>query len=282
MLTYPNIDPVIFTLGPFAIRWYSLSYIAGILLGWLYISYIESKTKMRLFRSKSSLENKKQAKLDDFVFFVTIGLIVGGRIGYCIFYNFSYYIAHPIEILFIWQGGMSFHGGMIGAFLGALLFASQNNIHIVPLLDLAAAAAPIGIFFGRIANFINGELYGRVTDSYFGMIFPDGGSLPRHPSQLYEAFLEGFLLFTIIFIMIFILKLREKPGMIIGAFGIFYGLFRLFIEYFREPDLQIGYLFNMVTMGQLLSLPMILIGIIMIIFACRNRWRYTIDPKTSN
>lgn len=256
MIIYPNIDPVLIEIGPLAIRWYSLSYVAGIVLGCLYAD--------RLNKTPPTQKNLKV--FDDFMTWVILGIILGGRMGYVLFYNFSYYIENPLESLHIWQGGMSFHGGFIGVVIATLLFCRKNKVQVWPLLDLAACAAPIGLFFGRVANFINGELYGRVTDVPWAMVFPNGGPEPRHPSQLYEAFLEGLLLFTVFLLLAKYTKIRQKPGVLSGLFLCGYGLSRFIIENFRQPDEQIGYLFGNITTGQILSVPMILLGVGVVVF----------------
>lgn len=257
MLTYPSIDPVLMHIGPLAIRWYSLAYIAGILLGAWYIKWLNTRPPI--------LAGLKP--FDDLTFYAMLGIILGGRLGYVFFYYPEYFLFHPVDIIKIWQGGMSFHGGLIGFSLAMLWFCKKNTYSFFILMDLCAAAVPIGLFFGRIANFINGELYGRITTSPFGMIFPNGGSLPRHPSQLYEAGLEGIATFIILFLGIKIAHLRTKKGAITGLFLCCYALSRIIIEQFREPDEDIGFIVGSITMGQLLSLPMLLLGITLIYLA---------------
>ena len=252
MVPFPNIDPVAIHIGNFGVRWYSLAYMAGILLGWWVIARENSRRP---------LENLTKAALDDMVVWAVLGIVLGGRLGYVFFYKPDYYMQHPSEILHVWEGGMSFHGGLLGTITAFYLFCRKYKIRFLALTDLLSCAAPIGLFFGRVANFINGELFGRVTDANFGMIFPTGGDLPRHPSQLYEATLEGMVLFCI---MIFLLKktdLRSKPGYLSGMFLILYGMARIICEYFREPDAFLGFLYQGMTMGQLLSIPMIIIGL---------------------
>ena len=244
-----NFDPVAFTLFALEIRWYSLAYIFGILFGWFYC-------KKFLIRDKiiSSL-------FDDLVTYLIIGIIVGGRLGYVLFYNIKYYLNNVIEILFIWEGGMSFHGGLIGIFFATYLFSRKHKINKYIFLDLISVSAPIGIFFGRIANFINGELIGKATNGSWGVIFPKIDSIPRHPSQLYESFLEGIILFIILNIIFF--KKEYKTGSVSFGFLIFYGIFRFISEFFREPDIQIGYIIGSLSMGMALSLLMIFFGIIL-------------------
>lgn len=257
-LPFPDIPEVIFSIGFFQLRWYALAYLAGILLGWWLLRRVTAKPNDRI----------GHPPLDDLINFGIIGIIIGGRLIYVMFYNAEYYLQHPMDILKVWQGGMAFHGGFLGM-VGAILFtARKHKVNAVELGDLIAMVAPIGLFFGRISNFINGELYGRVTDMPWGVIFPRGGELPRHPSQLYEALLEGGLLFLII-TAAYKLGARKRPGLMIGLFLTGYGLSRVFVELFRQPDEQLGFLFNAITMGQLLSLPMVIVGIWLIRRAAR-------------
>ena len=244
-----NFDPVAIEIFSLEIRWYSLAYIFGILFGWFYC-------KKFLIRDKiiSSL-------FDDLITYLIIGIIVGGRLGYVLFYNIKYYLNNVIEILFIWEGGMSFHGGLIGIFFATYLFSRKHKINKYIFLDLISVSAPIGIFFGRIANFINGELIGKATNGSWGVIFPKIDSIPRHPSQLYESFLEGIILFIILNIIFF--KKEYKTGTVSFGFLIFYGIFRFISEFFREPDIQIGYIIGSLSMGMALSLLMIFFGIIL-------------------
>lgn len=251
MLTFPNIDPVIVSFGIFSIRWYSLAYMAGILLGWWAIA---KET------AKKPLENFNKSALDDMVMWAVFGIIFGGRLGYVLFYKPDYYLNHHKEILQVWEGGMSFHGGLVGTIIAFFLFCRKYKIKFLAFMDLIACVAPIGLFFGRITNFINGELFGRVTTAPVGMIFPNGGELPRHPSQLYEATLEGLLLFIIMFTLLKTTDLRGKEGRLSGIFLIGYSLARIICENFRDPDSFIGFLYAGTTMGQILSLPMFAIG----------------------
>ena len=255
-LIFPNIDPVLIHLGPFAIRWYALSYIAGIYFGISYIGYLNKKSPV--FTAKA---------LDDLMVYAVLGILLGGRLGYVCFYNAPYYSQHPSEILRIWQGGMSFHGGLIGLILAVFLLCKRNHLRFIAVADLIACGAPIGLCLGRIANFINGELYGRITDVPWGMVFPAGGPLPRHPSQIYESLLEGLTLFILLAILALRTKALEKKGLLFGVFLIFYALARTFIENFREPDVQLGFIMGHMTMGQLLSVPMVLGGCLLIIKA---------------
>jgi phosphatidylglycerol:prolipoprotein diacylglycerol transferase len=242
-----NFDPVAFQIFSLEIRWYSLAYIVGILLGWAYC-------KKKLIRTDKLLN-----LFDDFITFLIVGIILGGRFGYALFYDLGYYLENPIEILMVWNGGMSFHGGLIGVVLATLFYSKKNKINQFIFLDLVALSAPIGIFFGRVANFINSELYGRATDVPWSVQFVVIDNIKRHPSQLYEAFLEGVVLFFILR-HFFKKNYLKKPGQISGLFLIFYSLFRFFVEYFRSPDPQIGYLVLNLTMGQLISVAFLILG----------------------
>ncbi len=252
MLTFPNIDPVAVHIGSFGIRWYSLAYMTGILLGWWVIAQ-ETRRK--------PLENLSKAALDDIMMWAVAGIVLGGRLGHVFFYQPEYYLQHPAEILKVWEGGMSFHGGLIGTAIAFYLFCRKYKINFLALMDLISCAAPIGLFFGRIANFINGELYGRITDAPVGMVFPRGGDLPRHPSQLYEATFEGIVIFIILMFLLKKTGLRDKVGSLSGMFLMMYALARSICEYFREPEIDLAFISNAVTMGQLLSLPMFLLGL---------------------
>lgn len=260
-LPFPPLDPVAFEAGPLVIRWYALAYLAGFVLGWRYC--------MALARANTQPPMPKD--YDDYLTWAVLGTVLGGRIGYVLFYQFGYYLNHPSEALQIWHGGMSFHGGFLGVVLATFVFAHRHKIPFLAFADLIAAAAPIGLFFGRLANFVNGELFGRPTDVPWGIVFPRGGDMPRHPSQLYEAGMEGMLLFLIMFALARQQKIRQHPGTLIGAFLVFYGIFRSLGELFREPDVQIGYLAGGVTMGQILSLPMILAGAALIAWVWRKK-----------
>jgi phosphatidylglycerol:prolipoprotein diacylglycerol transferase len=265
-IPFPAFDPVLISFGPIAIRWYALAYIVGILLGWLY-----ARTLLKIDRLwAGSTPPMKVEDFDDFVLWVTLGIILGGRTGYVLFYNLPYFVENPLEIFQLWKGGMSFHGGFLGCLLVVVLFARYRKISILSLGDLTCAAGTIGLFLGRIANFINGELWGRTTDVPWAMVFPSGGPEPRHPSQLYEATLEGLVLFTILALFIRGGALK-RPGLIIGIFAVGYALARSFCELFREPDAQLGFLWGGLTMGILLSVPLMLIGIGFIVVALRNK-----------
>ncbi len=250
-IPFPAIDPVLISVGPLAIRWYSLAYIAGVLIGWRYI--------LGLAANKPSVIDA--AAIDDLIVWLVLGIIVGGRLGYVLFYKPGYYLANPIEAAYVWQGGMSFHGGALGVILAMALFSRKRGIAFLPLADLVVCAVPIGLFFGRIANFINGELFGRPSDVAWAMVFPRGGPEPRHPSQLYESFLEGLVLFFILAALWRYSNLRHRPGALGGVFLMGYGGFRMFVELFREPDAHLGFLIGGATMGQLLSLPLVIVGI---------------------
>ncbi|MFT0879772.1 prolipoprotein diacylglyceryl transferase [Rhodopseudomonas sp. G2_2311] len=256
-VAFPVFDPVAVAIGPFAIRWYALAYIAGIVIGWLYARMLLQRQRLWGGPSPISLE-----AFDDFILWITIGIILGGRTGYVLFYNLDFFIRHPAEIFELWKGGMSFHGGFMGCVLAVVLFGWKRKVPVLSLGDITCAVGPIGLFLGRIANFINGELWGRPADASvpWAMVFPNAGPLPRHPSQLYEAGLEGIGLFVILALMIRAGALK-RPGLIIGAFLTFYGLARITGEFFREPDPQLGFLWGGMTMGMLLSVPMVIVGI---------------------
>jgi phosphatidylglycerol---prolipoprotein diacylglyceryl transferase len=266
LITFPVFDPVAIAIGPIVIRWYALAYICGIVLGWIYARALLKNGKLWGGPAPISL-----VQLDDFILWVTIGIILGGRTGYVLFYNSVFFIQHPAEILELWKGGMSFHGGFMGCVVAVIWFCRRNNLPILSLGDITTAVGPIGLFLGRIANFINSELWGRPADPGlpWAMIFPNGGPLPRHPSQLYEAGMEGILLFTVLAVMIRFGALR-RPGLILGSFIAIYGLARIIGEHFREPDPQLGFLWGGLTMGMLLSVPMVIAGVIIIVWAWRH------------
>jgi phosphatidylglycerol---prolipoprotein diacylglyceryl transferase len=255
VLPFPAFDPVLVTIGPFAIRWYALAYICGILLGWLYARALIRNEKLWGGPAPMTVVD-----YDDFILWVTLGIILGGRTGYVLFYNFSHFITNPIEIVQVWKGGMSFHGGFLGCVLAVVLFARHRGIPMLSLGDITCAVGPIGLFLGRLANFVNGELWGRPTDVPWAMVFPGGGPLARHPSQLYEAGLEGIVLFIVLALLVRAGALK-RPGLIIGAFAVGYAIARTFCEFFREPDVQLGFLWGGLTMGMLLSIPLFLIGL---------------------
>lgn len=259
-LTYPTIDPVLIEIGPFAIRWYALSYIAGILLAWRYMVVLARRSPVGITK----------AHTDDFIVWATLGVVLGGRFGYVIFYKADYFLDHPLEAFAVWQGGMSFHGGLLGVIFAIWLFSRLRKYPWIAIGDIVACTAPIGLCLGRIANFINGELYGRVTDSSLGMVFPGGGPLPRHPSQLYQAALEGLLLFLILAWLASRPGIFERRGFLSGVFLVGYGIARPVAEFFREPDAHIGFLTWGTTMGQWLSLPLLAIGIWLIVTSRKN------------
>ena len=264
-LPFPAFDPVLIQIGPLAIRWYALAYIVGILGGWVYARGLIRAE--RLWGGKAPLT---VVDFDDFILWVTLGIILGGRLGYVLFYNPSYFLAHPSEIIQLWKGGMSFHGGFLGCVMAVIGFARWRGISILSLGDLVCAVAPIGLFLGRIANFINAELWGRTTDVAWAFVFPGAGPLPRHPSQLYEATLEGIVLFAALAAMMRFGALKRQ-GTILGAFCLGYGLARTICEFFREPDQQLGYLWGGATMGMLLSLPLMIVGVALIVAARRAK-----------
>ncbi len=263
-IPFPAFDPVLVQIGPFAIRWYALAYIFSILLGWLYARAIARSE--RLWGGPAPLT---VLDFDDFVLWVTLGIILGGRIGYVLFYNPAHFAANPIEIIELWKGGMSFHGGFAGCVVAVMLFALRRGIPTLSLGDVTCAVGPIGLLLGRIANFINSELWGRPSDVPWAMVFPNGGPLPRHPSQLYEAALEGLLLFIVLATAMRMGAL-QRPGLLIGIFAVGYAVARIACELFREPDAQLGFLWGGLTMGMLLSVPLLLAGFGFILFALRR------------
>jgi phosphatidylglycerol:prolipoprotein diacylglycerol transferase len=265
-IDFPLFNPIAFSIGWFAIRWYALAYIGGIVLGWIYARSLVKNERLWGGPAPITLE-----QLDDFILWVTIGIIVGGRTGYVLFYNPAYFAQHPAEIFELWNGGMSFHGGFLGCVAAVMLFCRKHGISILSLGDITTGVGPIGLFLGRLANFINSELWGRPADSSvpWRMVFPNGGPLPRHPSQLYEAALEGILLFTILAVMIRMGALK-RPGLILGSFIAIYAIARIISEFFREPDPQLGFLWGGLTMGMLLSVPMIIAGAILMVMAWRK------------
>ena len=250
-IPYPNISPVFFEVGPLQFRWYGLMYLIG-----LTAAYFLIRRKV----SQKGLPISKD-QIYDMIVWAALGVFIGGRIGYTLLYNFSYYIQHPVKFFAVWEGGMSFHGGLLGTIVSLIWFSRRQGIPIYTIADLAAAVTPIGLGFGRLGNFINGELYGRATDVGWCIVFPAGGPVCRHPSQLYEAGLEGLLLFTVLWL---IGRKPTPPGTIFWSFLTGYGLCRIVVELFREPDAHIGFIFGSISMGQMLSLPMIVIGVFML------------------
>ncbi|MBC7576516.1 MAG: prolipoprotein diacylglyceryl transferase [Tardiphaga sp.] len=271
-IAFPVFDPIAIALGPIVIRWYALAYIGGIVLGWVYARALIKRARLWGGPSPVSL-----LEFDDFILWVTLGIILGGRTGYVLFYNLDFFVAHPGEILELWKGGMSFHGGFLGCVVAVIAFCWKRGLPILSLGDITCAVGPIGLLLGRLANFINSELWGRHADASVpgAMVFPNGGPLPRDPSQLYEAGLEGIVLFVILALMIRAGALK-RPGLILGAFILFYALARIAGELFREPDPQLGFLWGGLTMGMLLSAPMILVGL----FLMAQAWRK--PPRTSS
>ena len=273
-IVFPDIDPVLISWGPIAIRWYALAYIAGLVIGWRYIvSMVETPG---LWKGPAPLDREM---VDDSLLWAALGVILGGRIGYVFFYNPAFYWEHPLDALKVWHGGMSFHGGTLGVIVAMWLFARSRKFSPLTMLDLVTAAAPVGLFFGRIANFINGELWGRVTDVSWGVIFCNerialshggfcpAGDLPRHPSQLYEAALEGIVLFLVLRLLTHKTNALQKPGTVASMFLVGYGVARTFVEFFRQPDEQLGYLYgHWLTMGMLLSAPMVLLGLAFFVY----------------
>jgi phosphatidylglycerol:prolipoprotein diacylglycerol transferase len=264
-LPFPNFDPVLISIGPISIRWYALAYVLGILLGWWLARRVAADAP--LWAGPSPI---RPIDIDDVIVWVALGIVLGGRFGYALFYQPAYFVSHPLEIFLLWRGGMSFHGGFLGTVLALILFARARRIPILSMLDLAAIVTPIGLFLGRLANFVNGELWGRVGDVPWAVVFPHAGLQPRHPSQLYEAGMEGILLFVILLLATYRGALA-RPGLVGGLFVAGYGITRVIGELFREPDAHIGYLTGGLTMGMLLSLPMILVGTAAIIHATRRR-----------
>ena len=256
-----GLDPIALQVGSFALRWYSLAYIVGIIAAWVLL--------VRMARKAGS--PMTAAHVDDLITWCTLGVILGGRTGYVLFYNPAQYLADPLAFFKLWEGGMSFHGGLAGVILAIVLYARSRQLSSLRILDYAAVVTPIGLLLGRLANFVNGELWGRPTDGTWGIIFPDAGPEPRHPSQLYEAATEGLLLLIILSILFWATNARMKPGLLGGVFITGYGLSRFIIEYFREPDAQLGVLSMGLTMGQLLSLPMILFGLFLLATASGRR-----------
>jgi phosphatidylglycerol:prolipoprotein diacylglycerol transferase len=271
-IPFPDFDPVALEIGPFVLRWYALAYIAGLLAGWGYILW--------LLRRPPSGVTKDQ--VGDFFSWAIVGVILGGRLGFVIFYQPGYFIENPLEVFAVWNGGMSFHGGLLGVIAATILFGLRRKINILALGDLVAAAAPIGLLLGRLANFINGELYGRATDVPWAIVFPGAGDFGRHPSQLYEAGLEGLVLFVVLFVLARLTGALFRPGLVTGVFLIGYGASRAFVEFFRQPDSYVGdggFLFWDITMGQLLSVPIAVAGVVFIIYAVKHD---RLDAKPRN
>jgi phosphatidylglycerol:prolipoprotein diacylglycerol transferase len=260
MLNYPSIDPIAFHLGPLAVHWYGIMYLLGFGCCWGVLA-LRVKAKPQYGFTVE--------QLSDILFYVALGIILGGRLGYMLFYDFQAVVQNPLQIFKIWQGGMSFHGGLIGVLVAMWYYGYKNNKTLIEITDFIAPSIPIGLAAGRIGNFINGELWGRVTDVPWAMVFPNAGDLPRHPSQLYEFLLEG----VVLFIILWLYSSKPRPrAAVSGMFALFYGLFRISVEFFREPDAPIGYLaWGWLTEGQLLSLPLVLVGIILLLWAYRRK-----------
>jgi phosphatidylglycerol:prolipoprotein diacylglycerol transferase len=261
MVNYPDIDPVAFEIGPLQLRWYGLMYLIGFVLAWILARH----------RAKKTGSGWRKSEIPDLITYCALGVIIGARLGYVIFYDFSGFISRPWEALMIWKGGMSFHGGLIGVIFCLYLYSLKTRRPFLAVTDFVAPLAPLGLMFGRIGNFINAELWGRPTDMPWGMIFPDpaAGYIPRHPSQLYQAFFEGFILF----IVLWVFSSRSRPvAAVSGLFCLGYGVFRFGSEFFRQPDAHLGFVFlDWMTMGQILSLPMIILGAFLLIFACNRK-----------
>lgn len=265
-LNFPNIDPIAVSIGPVSIHWYALAYLAGFLGGWALARYYIAKDLKNDPFYRPNLND-----IDDFISWAIFGILLGGRVGYVLFYNLPLYLDQPLEALKLWHGGMAWHGGLIGVILVTTIYAWIKKIPLLRLADLFAACSPIGFFFGRLANFVNGELYGRVTDVPWAILFPRGNYEPRHPSQLYQAGMEGLLLFIIMCLAMHNDKIRKTHGVTSGLFLLFYGLFRFVIEFFREPDAQLGFIALNLSMGQLLCVPMILGAFLMFYLAKRKK-----------
>lgn len=260
-MLFPDFDPVAFSIGPLVVRWYALAYLVGLIGGWKWCMVLAKRDKTA----------PRPELFDAFLSWAVVGVIVGGRLGYVLFYNPSQYLAAPLDALKIWHGGMSFHGGLVGVGLAAYAFTRAKKAPFLSFTDLLACVAPIGLGLGRLANFVNGELFGRETNVPWGVVFPRGGQVPRHPSQLYEALAEGLILFVILFFLSRRKDIQKRKGFLSGIFLILYGIFRFFIEFFREPDPQLGFLFAGATMGQLLCLPMIAVGSVLLVLSIKRK-----------
>ena len=261
-----NFDPVLIDLGLFQIRWYSVAYILGIIIGWMYATKIIKLTTTNQY----NFEQIKKSSFDDLIIYLIIGIIFGGRLGYVLFYNLEYYSQNFFEIFKLWQGGMSFHGGLLGVIISIIFFSKKTKINFFKFADIVSCVAPIGIFLGRIANFINGELYGKISTLPWAVIFSNGGSVARHPSQIYEAILEGIILFILINYLALKKQLLFKTGYISGLFLVSYSILRILSEIFREPDIHLGLFFNYFSLGTLLSMATLFAGLIIIMSAKKN------------
>lgn len=260
-LDFPAISPIMFEIGPVAIRWYSMAYLFGLLIGWFLLSRNVQKNNLKL--SKENME--------DLVFYVTLGIILGGRLGYVLFYGNGVFWRHPLQIFAIWHGGMSFHGGIAGVIISLWVYARKIKMPFLQVTDLVVLYVPIGIFLGRLANFVNDELWGRPSDVPWAVKFPSGGYVPRHPSQLYEALAEGVVMFIVLNWLWRYKSVREKTGLVSAVFAILYAVFRMSMEQFRQPDAQLGFFFDFITMGQMLSLPLLIAGLVVFYLACRGK-----------
>ena len=261
-----NFDPIMIDLGLFQIRWYSIAYILGIIIAWMYATKIIKLTTV----NKYNFKQIKKSEFDDLIIYLVIGIILGGRLGYVLFYNLEYYSQNLFEIFKLWQGGMSFHGGLLGVIISIIFFSKKTKINFFKFADIVSCVAPIGIFLGRIANFINGELYGKISTLPWSIIFPNGGSIARHPSQIYEAILEGIILFVLINYLALKKKLLLRTGYASALFLIFYSIARVIGEHFREPDIHLGYFFNYFSMGVMLSSITFIAGCFIIFFIKNN------------
>ncbi len=259
-LIYPEISPIAFSLGPIDIRWYSLAYLCGILAAWFLLLHNNDKNRLGYTRQQ----------IEDLAFYVTLGIIIGGRLGYAIFYGGAEMWLKPWRLLELWKGGMSFHGGIAGVIGAVWLFAGKYQYKFLTITDLVVLYTPIGMFLGRIANFINDELWGRETDVPWAVRFPNGGYVPRHPSQLYEAFFEGIIIFIVLNWLWRYAKIRNNSGVVSAVFVLLYGLFRILMEQFRQPDAQLGFFFGHITMGQMLSVPLIIMGLWVLILKLKK------------
>lgn len=258
MITFPQIDPIIFQIGPLAIRWYGMMYLLGFGAAYLLINHLSRMRSLDLSKDGAS----------DLLFYGVLGVVLGGRLGYVLFYNPGQYLSRPLEIFAVWQGGMSFHGGLLGVVVATVIFCRRRKLPILSIGDILVTSATIGLGLGRVGNFINGELWGRVSDLPWAMVFPGAGRLPRHPSQLYEALLEGLVLFLVLYLLH---RRKVAEGVPFFCFFIGYGLFRFMVEFVRQPDVHLGFLWGGATMGQLLSLPMIFFGLAGLVYIFRFR-----------
>jgi phosphatidylglycerol:prolipoprotein diacylglycerol transferase len=277
VLPYPVIDPVFVNLGPFPIRWYALAYVAGLVAGWATARFLVGRDRLWA----TGQPRPSVVSIDDLVVYIAVGIIIGGRAGYVLFYNLPFFLANPAEVPKLWTGGMAFHGGLVGAVLGLWLFARRHKVPVFTVGDVVAAGVPFGLLFGRLANFIKPELWGRASDVPWAMVFPGAGPFPRHPSQLYEAALEGLVLLLVLAFVIRRAGLR-RPGLVMGLFTAGYGLARITAEFFREPDVQLGYLFGGATMGMLLSVPLVAIGLVLVAYAVRRPAIQPLAPDRSD